>query len=139
MIKEFKKEYLDEIMNIWLQTNIETHDFISKDYWNANFKNVEEIIPHSLIYIFEENNIIKGFIGLNNDNIEGLFVLKRYQKEGIGTKLLNKSKIAQNSLSLKVYVKNKIAISFYEKNGFEIIKKELDENTNEYEYIMKWI
>ena len=37
MIKEFKMDYLDEVMKIWLETNINTHDFIEKEYWINNF------------------------------------------------------------------------------------------------------
>jgi putative acetyltransferase len=138
MIEKFKNEYLDEIMNIWLKTNIQSHYFISKEYWSDNFEEVEKILPQAQIYIFKEDDIIKGFIGLNDDQIEGLFILKEYQREKIGTILLNKVKSLTNHLTLNVYIKNKIAINFYKKNGFKIIKKELDENNNEYEYIMKW-
>ena len=41
-------------------------------------------------------------------------------------------------LKLDVYEKNKKAFNFYIKNGFRIEEKHFDENTNEYEYRMKW-
>ena len=34
MIKEFKIENLEEVMEIWLQNNINAHDFIEKEYFS---------------------------------------------------------------------------------------------------------
>ena len=64
MIKEFKTEYLDELMEIWLETNINAHNFIEKEYWINNFDLVKKMLPNAEIYIFQENNVIKGFIGI---------------------------------------------------------------------------
>ncbi|WP_409200315.1 GNAT family N-acetyltransferase [Methanobrevibacter sp. DSM 116169] len=138
MIKNFKKECLDEITNIWLKTNIETHNYIPSKYWINKTNQVKELLLLADIYIYEENNNIKGFIGLNNNNIEGLFIKKEFQSQNIGTKLLNFIKTKHNSLTLKVYTKNKIAIKFYKKNNFKIIKKELDQDTQEEEYLMEY-
>ncbi len=44
----------------------------------------------------------------------------------------------KEELSLRVYEKNAEAIRFYTNNSFKIKTKELDENTGEYEYLMKW-
>jgi putative acetyltransferase len=41
-------------------------------------------------------------------------------------------------LSLHVYEKNKKAIAFYEKNGFQIVNKTVQEETGEMEYEMRW-
>jgi len=41
-------------------------------------------------------------------------------------------------LKLSVYKKNTNAIKFYKKNNFIIISENIDENTNEIEYIMTW-
>lgn len=51
---------------------------------------------------------------------------------------MNKAKKIKNRLTLHVYEKNKKAIKFYQKNGFKIIKEDIDKNTNEKEYMMLW-
>lgn len=79
-----------------------------------------------------------GFIGLNKNYIEGIFVDENNQGKGIGTSLLNKAKENRNCLKLSVYKKNTNAISFYKKNGFEIINENIDNNTKEIEYTMIW-
>lgn len=82
MIKDFKLDNLDKVMEIWLDTNIEAHDFIPKEYWRDNFELVKQMLPSADIYIFEENNIIKGFIGIVEQNyIAGLFVKKNIKEK----------------------------------------------------------
>lgn len=137
MIKEFKIDYLDEIMKIWLETNINAHDFIKKEYWINNFDLVKNLLPDAKVYIFQENNIIKGFIGIIEDGyIAGLFVKEEYQREGIGKKLIEYIKPKYKQLKLYVYAKNENAINFYLKNNFKIVNEKNNEDTNELEYEM---
>ena len=37
MIRLFKFQDLDKIMDIWLQGNLEAHSFIDAEYWKKNF------------------------------------------------------------------------------------------------------
>lgn len=137
MIKEFKIENLEEVMEIWLQTNINAHDFIERDYWINNFDLVKKLLSDAKVYIFQEDNIIKGFIGVIEDGyIAGLFVKEEYQREGIGEKLIKYIKPKYNQLKLDVYSKNKNAMKFYLKNNFKIVNEKNNEDTNELEYEM---
>ena len=137
MIKEFKIENLEEVMEIWLQNNINAHNFIERDYWINNFDLVKKLLPDAKVYIFQEDNIIKGFIGVIEDGyIAGLFVKEKYQREGIGEKLIKYIKPKYNQLKLDVYSKNKNAIKFYLKNNFKIVNEKNNEDTNEHEYEM---
>lgn len=139
MIKDFDLSNLNEVMDIWLETNIDTHNFIIKDYWIQNFDMVKEVLPSADIYIYEEDNIIKAFIGIIEKNyIAGLFVKKEYQREGIGTKLINHCKSIYSNLTLDVFAKNKKAIDFYNKNKFIIKQEHINEDTKELEYTMSF-
>lgn len=137
MIKEFKINDLDEVMKIWIETNIEAHNFVPKEYWINNFQVVKEMLPLAEVYIYKEENIIKGFIGvIDKSYIAGLFVKKEYQREGIGSSLLNYCKIKYEHIELDVFVKNKKAVNFYCKNNFRILEKKVNEETKEFEYTM---
>lgn len=138
MIRKFKKEDIDEVMEIWKNENIRTHNFISKEYWKNNYEYVKDILPNADIYVYIMNENIVGFIGLNNDHIEGIFVDINNQHNGIGTSLLNKIKEEKEKLNLSVYKKNINAIKFYKKNGFIITGESIDKNTDEIEYTMTW-
>lgn len=137
MIKEFKIDQLDEVMKIWIETNIDAHNFIPKEYWINNFELVKQMLPTANNYVFEENNIIKGFIGIIEQSyIAGLFVKKEYQGEGIGQKLIEYSKSKYGHLTLDVFVKNEKALNFYYKNSFEVLDTKINEETKELEYTM---
>lgn len=138
MIREFKIEDLERVMEIWLQSNIETHSFIDKKYWEDNYSMVKEILPSAEIYIYEENKNILGFIGIIGSYIAGIFVDKNFRSQGIGKKILDYCKSLKRELSLSVYEKNIKAYSFYSREGFQVVEKKIDENTNEIELVMCW-
>ncbi|PSJ31477.1 acetyltransferase [Peptostreptococcus russellii] len=138
MIKKFEIEDLDEIMNIWLETNISAHGFIKASYWKENFEMVEEMMMSSEIYLYKEDNKIYGFIGLIDDYIAGIFIKDKYQSRGIGKNLLDYVKSNRNRLLLSVYNKNNRAVEFYKREGFIIVKNEIDEANNEKEFVMEW-
>ena len=138
MIRKFENTDIDAVMRIWQNENIKTHNFIPKEYWESNYEYVKKLLPNSEIYVYIENDKIEGFIGINEDYIEGIFVNSNYQNKGIGTALLNKAKEAKEELTLNVYEKNRKAIKFYEKNGFKIVKEAVDKETNEKEFRMIW-
>lgn len=138
MIRKYEEKDLDIIIKIWQEENINAHNFISKKYWENNYEYVKSILPKAEILVYTINENIVGFIGLNDNYIEGIFIKKDFQGKGIGTELLKYLMKEKEELSLRVYEKNSKAIKFYTNNSFKIKTKELDKNTGEYEYLMKW-
>lgn len=138
MIREFEYSDTDKIMPIWLEENISAHKFISKEYWENHFEYVKSALPDAKIYVYTKNDEICGFIGMNGNYIEGIFVKSDKQHIGIGTALLNKVKQENSQLTLNVYKKNVKAFGFYLKSGFEIIEEKDDTETGEKEYTMMW-
>lgn len=138
MIREFKQTDIDNVMEIWLTENIKAHDFIPKEYWEKNFEYVKKVLPNAEIYVYLEDEKIVGFIGLNDNYIEGIFIDSKYQHKGISTALLKKTKELKDELTLSAYKKNTKAIQFYLKNGFEIVEENIDKENDEVEYIMLW-
>ena len=138
MIRELRKVDINKVAEIWLDTNIKTHYFISAQYWKSNFELVKELLLHATVYVYEDKQEIQGFIGLSNEYIEGIFVSAEMQSQGIGKILLNYVKGKRNKLILNVYQKNTRAISFYQREGFEIQYSGLDEATGEKDYVMAW-
>lgn len=138
MIRELRKVDINKVAEIWLDTNIKTHYFISAQYWKSNFELVKELLLQATVYVYEDKQEIQGFIGLSNEYIEGIFVSTEMQSQGIGKVLLNYVKGKRNKLILNVYQKNTRAISFYQREGFEIQYSGLDEATGEKDYVMAW-
>ena len=92
MIRNFTKDDVEEVMKIWLDTNILTHIYIDDNYYKGNFNAVKELMYNADIFVYQENGIINGFIRLIDDYIAGIFVLNEYQSKSIGKKLLNHAK-----------------------------------------------
>lgn len=131
---------ISDVLQIWLETNIEAHNFIEKEYWTGNYEMVKQILPEAEVYVYEDekNGQIVGFIGMNNQYVEGLFVKETAQSRGIGKQLLDHAKSRKTELRLGVYQKNMRAVRFYLRENFLIQAEQMDEDTNETEYIMGW-
>lgn len=138
MIRVLEEKDVDTVAKIWLETNIKAHDFIASNYWKEHYEIIKDMFLQAEVYVYEIEKEIMGFIGLNKEYIEGIFVLDQYQKRGIGKALLNHVKAKNEHLSLNVYQKNLNAILFYQREGFCIQYEDVDKNTGEKEYRMVW-
>lgn len=138
MIRKFRDEDLDRVIEIWLYSNLQAHDFISKHYWVDNVDAVKSMLPTAEIYVYEKNNHIEAFVGMDNGYIAGIFVSEQMRSTGIGKALLEKCKQIYEKLSLGVYEKNNRAVRFYLREGFVVETKQTDMNTGETEYFMTW-
>lgn len=138
MIRKLQKTDINRVADIWLKTNLKAHYFIPEQYWTNNYEVVKEMLPQADVYVYEDDKIIQGFVGINDEYIEGIFVSDEMQSRGIGKMLLDYIKDKKDKLQLKVYQKNVRAMSFYQREGFTIQSEEMDEFTGEKEYVMNW-
>ena len=138
MIRKLRKTDINRVADIWLKTNLKAHSFISEQYWISNYEFVKEMLPQAEVYVYEDDKMIQGFIGVSDEYIEGIFVSDEMQSCGIGKMLLDYIKDKKDKLQLKVYQKNVRAMSFYQREGFTIQSEEMDEFTREKEYVMNW-
>ena len=138
MIRKLQKADINRVADIWLKTNLKAHFFIPEQYWISNYEFVKEMLPQAEVYVYEDDKMIQGFIGINDEYIEGIFVSDEMQSRGIGKILLDYIKDKKDRLQLKVYQKNVRAMSFYQREGFTIQSEEMDEFTGEKEYVMNW-
>lgn len=138
MIRKLQKADINRVADIWLKTNLKAHFFIPEQYWISNYEFVKEMLPQAEVYVYDDDKMIQGFIGINDEYIEGIFVSDEMQSRGIGKILLDYIKDKKDRLQLKVYQKNVRAMSFYQREGFTIQSEEMDEFTGEKEYVMNW-
>ena len=138
MIRKLQKVDINRVADIWLKTNLKAHFFIPEQYWISNYEFVKEMLPQAEVYVYEDDKMIQGFIGVSDEYIEGIFVSEEMQSCGIGKMLLDYIKDKKDKLQLKVYQKNVRAMSFYQREGFTIQSEEMDEFTREKEYVMNW-
>lgn len=139
MIRPMEKKDLDQVMDIWLEANLEAHDFIPERYWRGNLALAREALPQAEVYAdVGDHGAIRGFVGLSDTYIEGIFVKRECRSRGIGRNLLDHVKARKKALSLKVYQRNQRAVQFYLREGFWIQAEGSEEESGEREYQMVW-
>lgn len=89
MISRLQSEYTGRVAEIWLEGNLNAHCFIPAQYWRDNFELVKELLGQAEVYVYEDARQIQGFIGLNDEYIEGIFVSDEMRSQGIGKLLLD--------------------------------------------------
>jgi len=136
MIRELRKTDIKRVAEIWLNANLQAHSFISPQYWMGNFDLVKAMLPQ--VYVYEDARNIQGFVGLNSEQFEGIFVSGEMRSQGIGRFLLDFIKTKKPELHLNVYRKNTRAIRFYQREDFEILNEGLDEAIGEKDCAMLW-
>lgn len=138
MIRKFQETDIEQVMEIWLNSNIEAHSFVPEKYWRSNFDMAKEQLPQADVYVSDRDGEIQGFIGIVDGYLAGIFVGKKYRSHGIGKQLLCHAKQTYSALTLNVYRKNDRAAAFYRREGFSILSEQTDEATGEFEYTMEW-
>ncbi len=138
LIRRFEPEDLDEVMEVWLISNLQVHDFVPKKYWQKNFGEIKRIIPMATVYVWEENGEILAFIGAMQNFIIAQFALEKARKHYIGKILLDYLKMEEDELSIAVYEKNTHAVRFYMREGFKVQSERLEESTGEKELLLTW-
>ena len=62
MIRKFEKNDINAVMEIWVNENIRTHNFIAKEYWKDNYEYVKDILPKADIYVYILDEQVVGFV-----------------------------------------------------------------------------
>lgn len=139
MIRYMKISEIDKVIDIWETVNVEAHDYISEQYWRENKEMVKEAMENSNMYVYIDNNEILGFSGMTGGSyLAGIFVLSSHRGKGIGKQMIDFLKNKYDDIQLSVYEKNKGAVSFYLREGFNIDESSVDEETGEMESLMSW-
>lgn len=138
MIRSLRSEDLDTLMEIWLDANVEAHSFIDGTYWKSHVDAVREALPRATVYVEAHQGAARGFVGLTDGRVDGLFVSAAARSKGIGKALLDHVKDKNDALSLRVYKKNDRAMRFYIREGFAVAAEQTEEHTGETECLMKW-
>jgi len=105
-IRKLKSNDIAVVVELWYDTSVQAHNFISSEYWEENKKAMANVyLPNSETYLAIRNDNIDGFISMVDNLLSALFVKTNFQGNGIGKKLLNYIKERRETIQLKVYKK----------------------------------
>ena len=138
MIRKFRRSDTEQVMQLWLSGNEDAHPFVPGEYWRSHYHEVGNALLQADVFVYDDHGRLRGFIGMINDYIAGIFVAKDCRSTGIGAQLLTYVKQKHRMLHLNVYQKNRLAASFYRREGFSVRSEQIDSGTGEVEYTMFW-
>lgn len=126
---------LDQLVVVWEGSVRATHLFLS----NEEVLAIKEYVPQALAgvqYLYAAENdegIPVGFMGIEGQKLEMLFIDANQRGTGVGKQLLNLGFEKHQVNELAVNEQNPQAVGFYEHLGFKVVdRSELDEQGNPY-------
>ena len=130
---------MDAVLEIWIRGSLQAHGFIEESYWERQKERLREnLLSHAItaVYCDPTTERIDGFISLVENFIVALYVAPEEQGRGIGHNLLQRAKYLYPVLELSVYTENRAALSFYLREGFQIVLRRIDQATGHEEALM---
>ena len=71
MIRALRPEDLDQVMQIWLDANLEAHCFLPESYWCDHMEEVRAALPAAQVFVYQDWEGLQGFAGLTGDYLGG--------------------------------------------------------------------
>lgn len=108
------------LLNIWLRSVRATHHFLKES-------DIEELLPQlrdiylsavELWVAVDAEDCPLGFVGLNENHVEMLFIEPGLRGKGIGRMLLDHARRSRSQMSVDVNEQNPDAVGFYLHYGF---------------------
>lgn len=134
MIRKINEEEYPRLLEIWISAVENTHDFLKSEDFEFYKENVPTYFQYvSLVGYYTTGNILVGFAGVADHNLEMLFIHNDYRGKGIGKELLNYTIENLEVSKVDVNEQNKQAVDFYLYLGFKVINRsEKDMEGKEY-------
>lgn len=125
---------ISSLLEVWYDSVCATHSFLSKQ----EILEIKKYVPQALsqvsrlIVVKDKENDV-GFMGIENQKIEMLFIQNVYRNQGIGKELILYGIQKYHVNEVTVNEQNPQAVGFYKHMGFEMYKRsKLDEQSNPY-------
>ncbi len=123
MIRAYREDDFEIVTRFWFEAmKVAMPDLMGRmshtlEGAREYFKNVVSL--ENELWVYELDGRPVGFLGINEHFIDRLYVDPAYHRRGIGQALLDHARsLSPHHLWLYTHVANKMARSFYEKNGF---------------------
>lgn len=123
------EELVASLTALWEESVTATHNFLTTE----GIAEIKKYVPQAIggvkhLVVAVENKKPLGFIGVENNRIEMLFLLPENTGGGIGKTLVNRVIADFNVCEVMVNEQNPAAVGFYEHIGFQTYKRtDMDE------------
>ena len=81
------------------------------------------LVDKGVVTVAERDGRVAGFLALEDDWVDHLYIDPAAQRQGLGSALLRHAQAQRDVLQLWVFQRNTNAIAFYERHGFAIAER----------------
>lgn len=115
---------LEQLTDLWEQSVRETHHFLSEPEILA----IKPYVPQAIagietLLVLKKDGELLGFMGLNEQKLEMLFLHPQYRGKGYGRQLVEYGIAHYGVDEVTVNEQNPQAVGFYERMGFSAYKR----------------
>lgn len=120
IIRQATKVDHPQLLDIWLRSVRATHHFLQESDIEALLPQLRDIyLPAVELWVaVDAEDCPLGFIGLNENHVEMLFIEPDLRGKGIGRALLDQARSSRSQMSVDVNEQNPEAVGFYLHYGF---------------------
>jgi putative acetyltransferase len=118
------KQHYKELIEVWEKSVRATHDFLSEtdiQYYKPLILN--QYFNNLRLFCIKSNERILGFIGLDDQLIQMLFIDPTARGLGLGKALISFAILTHHANSVDVNEQNEQAVGFYKHLGFEVKRR----------------
>ena len=137
-IRPYEPRDEDVCVRIWYEASAVSHDFLPENFLEEEEGRLrEEYLAHADNWVCEVEGEVRGFIGLLENFVGGLFVDPAWHSRGLGKRLIESARKRKGPLEVSVFPQNIRAIAFYEREGFTKTGEKIDVDTGLPVLVMK--
>src|SRR5439155_13128822 len=125
-IRDFRDTDFDELVAGWHETNRVSYPYVrlhgehSLEDARQFFRNA--LLPECRVWVAERGCQPVGLLAMSDSWIRHLAVFPCFQRQGVGTALLQKAREhSPEQLRLYTFQRNNAARAFYERHGFSVV------------------
>jgi putative acetyltransferase len=133
-IIKYTDKYRQQILDVWEQSVLATHNFLKP----ADFQAIKEIVKSIDftafdVYCLVQHGQVAGFLGVAERKLEMLFLSPAYLGKRLGKQLMNFALQELKVDKVDVNEQNARAVEFYKQFGFKTYERtEKDDQGNDY-------
>lgn len=122
-IRPYKTEDFEAVTRLWFDAQtVAMPEMMARMGYEFNeaqeyFRNI--VVNENQIWVYERDGEPLGFLAIQGELIDRLYVHPAWHRQGIGQALLNKAReLLPKHIWLYTHTANRMARAFYEKNDF---------------------
>jgi putative acetyltransferase len=130
-VSPVQAEDFPRVLEVWEASVRATHDFISEADIQFFKPLVRDVMPQMpvLTCVRDDQGQAVGFLGLEGEKIEMLFIDPQWRSQGIGRNLLRQAIWVHGARAVDVNEQNSQDVGFYLKMGFEVVGRSPTDGT----------